>query len=194
MPPMLVAPPPSRRSSSGSTCCGRVVDAGHQRRDQHAGRDARAVQLGDRLQPRARVGRVRLGRPPRLLVERRDRQARAEARRARRSRSISVEVAQQQRRLRQHRARVARRRAAPPRSPASAGSAPRPTGRGRCSCPARRARLPRRPRQLGAQHLRRVDLDDDLALEVPAGVEVRGTCASGGRSSRRTRGCIPGTG
>ena len=32
--------------------------------------------------------------------------------------------------------------------------------------------LPRRPRQLGAQHLRHVDLDDDLALEVAAGVEV----------------------
>jgi hypothetical protein len=32
--------------------------------------------------------------------------------------------------------------------------------------------LPRRPRQLDAQHLRSVDLDDDLALEVAAGVEV----------------------
>ena len=32
--------------------------------------------------------------------------------------------------------------------------------------------LPRRPRQLGAQHLGHVDLDDDLLLEVAAGVEV----------------------
>ena len=32
--------------------------------------------------------------------------------------------------------------------------------------------LPRRPGQLGPQDLRHVDLDDDLALEVTAGVEV----------------------
>jgi len=33
--------------------------------------------------------------------------------------------------------------------------------------------LPRRARELGANDLRRVDLDDDLALEVAAGVEVQ---------------------
>jgi hypothetical protein len=31
---------------------------------------------------------------------------------------------------------------------------------------------PRRPLELGADQLRRVDLDDDLALEVLAGVEI----------------------
>ena len=137
-PPMLVAP----------ACCGaleqrldllrRVVDARHQRRDQHARRDARAVQLRDRLQARPRVRRVRLGRAPRLLVERRDRQARAEARPARRfrasasrSRSSSGDFVSTEHGL------AASRSAS--RCPASAGSGPRPTGRGRCWCPARRA-------------------------------------------------------
>ena len=40
--------------------------------------------------------------------------------------------------------------------------------------------LPARPRQLRPQQLRHVDLDDDLALEVPAGIEVEiGVGASG---------------
>ena len=118
----------------------RVVDPGHQRRDQHARRDARAVELGDRLQARPRVGRVRLGFPPGLLVERRDRQARAE---------LADPLAQSGASARGRAAAAATssgpsrgcaRRAAPPRSPPSAGSGPRPTGRGRCSCPARRVR------------------------------------------------------
>ena len=132
-----------------------------------------AVELADRLQPRARVRRVRLGRPPRLLVERRHRQARADVR-DRGDLLHQVEVAQQQRRLRQDRARVARSRASPPRSRASACSGPRPTGTGRCSCPARSCSpLPRRPRELLAQHLGHVDLDHDLLLEVAARVEVQ---------------------
>jgi hypothetical protein len=32
--------------------------------------------------------------------------------------------------------------------------------------------VPRRPRELGPDQLGRVDLDDDLALEVLAGVEI----------------------
>ena len=40
--------------------------------------------------------------------------------------------------------------------------------------------LPGRPRQLGPQHFRHVDLDDDLPLEVLAGVEVEvGVCGAG---------------
>ena len=57
-----------------------VVDARHQRRDQDPGGDADPVELRHRLQPRAGMRRVRLGRPPRLLVQRRHRQARADAR------------------------------------------------------------------------------------------------------------------
>src|SRR4051812_9282953 len=60
----------------------------------------------------------------------------------------------------------------PPRSRASACSGPRPTGTGRCSCPWRRARPPPLPRQLDAQYLGDVDLDDDLALEVAPRIEV----------------------
>ena len=37
----------------------RVVDPGHERRDQDAGRYPGAVELRDRLEPRARVGRMR---------------------------------------------------------------------------------------------------------------------------------------
>ena len=85
---------------------GRVVDPRHQRRDQDPGRDAVAVELGDRLQPRLRVRRVRLGRPPRLLVQRRHRQARADLGH-RRDLLHQVQIAQQQRRLGQDRARVA---------------------------------------------------------------------------------------
>ena len=90
---------------------GRVVDARHQRRDQDPGRDPVPVQLGHRLQPRARVRRVRLRRPPRLLVQRRHRQARANSR-ALGDLAQQVHVAQHQRRLRQDRARIRKSRIA----------------------------------------------------------------------------------
>ena len=82
------------------------------------------------------------------------------------------QVAQQQRRLRQHRARraVLEQRAPDARHQAVARLDPL-VGVG---VRAERDVLarPGRPRELARQHLRRVDLDDDLALEVAAGVEV----------------------
>ena len=84
---------------------GRVVDPGQERRDQHAGRDARRVELRDRLEPGTRVRRVRLARAPRALVERRHGQARGDLG-ALGDLLEQVEVAQDQRRLRQDRARV----------------------------------------------------------------------------------------
>ncbi len=129
-----------RALQQGLDLVGRVVDARHQRGDQHAGRNAGAVELRHRLQPGPRVGRVRLGSAPRLLVERRDRQARADARSARRSAASAA-----------GRAATAatwsapntgwRSRASPPRCPPSACSGPRPTGTDRCSSRAPRARV-----------------------------------------------------
>ena len=80
MPLTPVAPASAAACRISSTCSGVVVDPRHQRRDQHARRDPRPVELADGLQPRPRVGRVRLARPPRLLVDRRDRQVRADLR------------------------------------------------------------------------------------------------------------------
>src|SRR5687767_15268626 len=54
----------------------RVVDAGHQGRDQDPRRDAGPVELRHGLEPRSWVRRVRLGGAPRLLVQRRHRQTR----------------------------------------------------------------------------------------------------------------------
>jgi hypothetical protein len=82
-----------------------VVDSRHQRRDQHARLDARAVELGHRLQTGAGIGRVRLRLTPRLLIERGDRQARGELG-ALGDLAHQIHIAQQQRRLGQHRARV----------------------------------------------------------------------------------------
>ena len=129
------------------------------------------VELRHRLQPRPRVRRVRLRRPPRLLVQRRHRQARAHAR-ALGDLEQQVLVAQQQRRLGQDRARV---REVPHRLPDPAHELVAPLDPlVRVGVRAHRdvLALPRRPRQLGPQHLRHVDLDDDLAVEVTAGVEV----------------------
>ena len=85
---------------------------------------------------------------------------------------VDLDVAQQQRRLGQHRDRRLRllKRRENLRHEAVAALDPligigvRPKGD--------QVALPARPRQLGPQQLRHVDLDHDLALEVPPGVEV----------------------
>jgi len=53
--------------------------------------------------------------------------------------------------------------------------------------------LPRRPGQLGTKQLWSVDLDDDLALEVPAGVEVEVRVGRTGETEICTRAYTPGT-
>ena len=149
-----------------------VVDARDQRRDQDAGRDPVADQLGHRLDPLARVRRVRLGlraRPSRRASGsrgwRRTRSARpARGRASGRAAAAATWSAP---------STGWRSRASPPRSPPSAGSGPRPTGRGRCWCRARRARpSTTAARARPARSSGHVDLDDDLALEVLARVEV----------------------
>ena len=148
----------------------RVVDTRDQRCDEYARRHAASVQLSDGLQARTRLGVCGSVSAPSLLVESRHREV---------DRHLGalvyllqqLDVAQHQRRLGDEgagRARVAYR--LPDAGHQLGGS--RPTGRGRCWCPASRAPFPRGPRQLAAQQLRRVDLDDDLPLEVPARVEV----------------------
>ena len=83
-----------------------------------------------------------------------------------------VQIAQQQRRLGQDRARVARVAQRLP-DPAHQLVAPLdPLVRVGVRAQRDVLALPRRPRQLRPQHLRHVDLDDDLALEVPPGVEA----------------------
>ena len=52
---------------------GVVVDAGDERGDEDAARDAHSVELGRRLEPGVGVGGARLSWPPRLLVDRRHR-------------------------------------------------------------------------------------------------------------------------
>ena len=84
-----------------------------------------------------------------------------------------LEVAEQQRRLGQHRAGVGEVAHRLPDALASACSGPRPTGRGPCSSRAPRARPSMTAAASSARtQLGHVDLDDDLALEVLAGVEV----------------------
>ena len=150
---------------------GRVVDPGHQRRDQDAGRDPGPVERAHRLEPRARVRRVRLARTPRLLVERRDREARADLR-TRGDLPHQVEIAQQQRRLRQDRAGVRRVAQRLPDPAHQLVAALDPLVRVGVRPQRDVLALPRRPRELRPQHLGHVDLDDDLLLEVPPGVEV----------------------
>ena len=53
---------------------------------------------------------------------------------------------------------------------------------------------PRRPRELGAQHLDDVRLDDDLRLEVPPGVQVEVLVRRPGEAVARTRGGSPASG
>ena len=83
-----------------------------------------------------------------------------------------VEVAQQQRRLRQHRARVRRVAQRLPDAAHELVAPLDPLVRVGVRPHRDVLALPRRPRQLDPQHLGRVDLDDDLLLEVAAGVEV----------------------
>jgi hypothetical protein len=52
---------------------------------------------------------------------------------------------------------------------------------------------PGRPRQLDAEHLGRVDLDDDLALEVAVGVEVEVLVGWASKAEICTRAYTPGT-
>ena len=72
--PRKVAPAFFAPSTIGSDLVGLVVDAGHQRRDQDAGVDAAAAELGDGIEARRGPRRVRLGRPPGVLVEGRHRE------------------------------------------------------------------------------------------------------------------------
>ena len=151
---------------------GVVVDAGHQGGDEDAGVDAAAAQLGDGVEAGAGAGRVRLGRPPGVLVEGRHREVDRDRQAASRHPLVDLDVAHRQRRLGQHRDRGPRRlqRLEDLRHhPVAAldplvGVGVRPQ---RHQLP-----LPARPRQLRPQQLRHVDLDDDLTLEVAAGIEV----------------------
>ncbi len=151
---------------------GAVVDARHQGGDEDAGVDPAAAQLGDRVQARGGARRVRLGRPPGVLVEGRDREVDRDPQPPLRHRRVDLDVAHHQRRLGQDRDRGFRRgqrREDLGHHPVAAldplvGVGVRPQ---RDHLP-----LPPRPPQLTPQQLRHVDLDDDLALEVAAGVEV----------------------
>ena len=150
---------------------GRVVDARHQRRDQDAGADPALLELRHRLEPRPRARRVRLGLAPDLLVESRHREVDGDIDLLRHP-LVEVDVAQRKRRLGQHRDRRPRllQRLDDLRHEPVAPLDPLVrigVGPDRHQLP-----LPARPRQLPPQHLRRVDLDDDLALEVAAGVEA----------------------
>ena len=168
---MLLAPASSAASSRRLHLLGAVVDSRHQRCDQDARGDTGAIELGDRLEARPRVRRVRLGFPPRLLVEGRDRQARGEFGAAR-DLEHQLEVAQQQRRLRQHRARVRRVAQRLPDAFHQPVAALHPLVGVRVRAQRDVFALPRAPRELGPQHLGRVHLDDDLPLEVAACVEA----------------------
>ena len=172
MPPTDVAPASAASAQDRLDLLGRVVDPGHERRDEDPRRDAGRVERLDRLEARARAAAcgarvarqapssrvgterfaVTLGHRGDLLQQR--------------------EVAQQQRGLRQHgarRRRVAQRGPDPRHEPVAAlgplvGVGVRPH---------RHVLVrPRRARQLGPQHLGHVDLDDDLLLEVPPRVHV----------------------
>ena len=118
------------------------------------------------------MGRVRLGRPPGALVERRHRERGAEEPLGRKL-GERRKVAQEERRLRQHRARRAvleHRRPDARHQPVARLDPLVGVGVG-----AERDVLarPSGTRKLAGEHLRRVDLDDDLALEVAPGVEVQ---------------------
>ena len=149
----------------------RVVDPRHERRDQDAAGDALTVQLGDRLDPLARMRRVRLARPPGPLVERRNREIRGEA-----GNLVDllheVDVAEQQRRLREHRRRRARVAHRLPDARHQLVAPLDPLVRIGVGPERDVLALPRRPHQLRARDLGDVHLDDDLLLEVPVRVEV----------------------
>ena len=151
---------------------GGVRDPGKDRRHQDPAGDAGRDQLLDRRHARLGVRRPRLAAPPHLLVQGPDGQVGREPGRPRQL-DEQVEVPQQQRRLGQHRARVGvvpQHLQHPPRQPVPPLAPLIRVGVG----PHRHMRPgPALLPQLPPQHLRRVDLDHDLALEVPPGVEVQ---------------------
>ena len=53
--------------------------------------------------------------------------------------------------------------------------------------------FPRRPRELEPQQLGRIDLDDDLALEITVGVKVQVFVRRPGEAEICTRAYTPGT-
>ena len=117
-------------------------------------------------------GRVRLGLPPGLLLQGRDREVGDELGPLA-DLLHQLDVAQQQRRLGQHRARVgevAHRLPDPLHQPVAPLD---PLVRVGVGTERDVLALPGRPAQLGADDLGHVDLDDDLALEVLARVEVQ---------------------
>ena len=118
------------------------------------------------------MGCVWLGVAPRLLVERRDREVRREVG-ALRDLLHQVDVAEKQRRLGQNGAgirEVAHRLPDPAHELVAALD---PLVRVGVRAQRDVLALPRRPPELDAQELRHVDLDDDLPLEVLAGVEIQ---------------------
>ena len=133
------APASSSSSRSGSTCSGASLTPGI------SGAIRTPVRIPARFSSATASIRLRgcgvCGSvvAPRLLVERRDREVGGELGRARRSPS-SARGRGGAAATWSAPSRGWRSRASPPRSPASACSGPRPTGRGRCWCRARRAR------------------------------------------------------
>ena len=107
----------------------------HADRGAHAGLDERA----ERAQPLARRRGARLGRAPDVVVERRHRERHRDVGAAR-GLGEQLGVADDQRAARDDRERLARRRAAPRGTRASAGSGPRPAGTGRSPRRSRSAR------------------------------------------------------
>ena len=170
MPLTLSAPASPSSPSSSSTCSGSSLTPGI------SGATSTPVGIPLRTSSatasiRLRGWGVRLGRPPRFLLERRDRQVRVELGPLDQL-AEQVEIAKQERRLGQHRARVGE---VAHRLPDAAGepiAALDPLVRVRVGAERDVIALPRRPPQLGAQHLGHVDLDHDLAIEVVAGVQV----------------------
>ncbi len=114
---------------------------------------------------------MRLGLPPRLLVERRHGERRADLSHLR-DLPKEVEVAQDERRLREDRAGVACVAQRLPDPAHELVAALDPLVRVRVRPHRDVLALPRRPRQLAPQHLGRVDLDDDLLLEVAPRVQA----------------------
>ena len=171
MPPMLVAPASAASSRMRSTCAGESLMPGISGAMRTPRRDAGAVELGDRLQPRARARRVRLARAPGLLVERRDREVGADVG-ALVDLAEQVEVAEHERRLGEDRARVGEVAHRLPDAGHELVAALDPLVRIGVGPHRDVLALPRRPGELRAHDFGRVDLDDDLALEVAPGVEV----------------------
>ena len=175
---------------------GRVVDPGHQGSDQDARGYPGPVQLADRRQARARMRGVRLARPPRPLFQGRDREVRDELG-PRRDLAKQLDVPQEQRRLGQDRAgigEVAHRLPDPGEQPVARLD---PLVRVRVRPQGDVGSPPGWPCELGADQLGHVHLHDDLALEVPPGVEIEvlvGRASEAIDPLRRTRGCSPGTG